>query len=173
MFSIPATLELLKDWHAVGHWQHERLTNRSPLFLNLTNYGQASFRSDFHHQFTDSKGRVTLLYKQKNPKFSDMMFRQVQPPRMVQTIACFNEDLTKVLVKWHNPYTAEKLHVSLFDADPPLTKKEALANFAEFMAKNDVATRQVEWILRQGGKPREPLWVVPVPEQASKKRRLQ
>ena len=111
------------------------------------------------------------MYKQRNPKFLDMMIRQVQPPRFVQTIACFNEDLSKVIVEWHNPYNGDKLHVSLFDADPPLTKKEALANFGEFMTKKDVTTRQVEWKLMQGSAPREPLWEVP--GQASKKRRLQ
>ena len=101
-----------REWRRVGHWQNERLEEKRPLFLNLSNYGQAGFQSTFVKSIQGKDDdREILCYAQRNPMWQDMVHRKVRGKRSVALKVIMNDEKTKVALVWSNAVTGDQLHV--------------------------------------------------------------
>lgn len=153
-----------REWRRVGHWQTERLDEKRPLFLNLTNYGQAGFQSTYVKSIQGSDGREIVCYGQKNPMFQDMVHRRVRAKRSVTVETVFNDEKTKVALVWRKALTGERIHVSVVPADSPLRPPSALANLLLALVAKDEATMQEGFYLMS--EERGNLWRPPVMKPA-------
>lgn len=157
-----------REWRRVGHWQNERLEEKRPLFLNLSNYGQAGFQSTFVKSIQGKDDdREILCYAQRNPMWQDMVHRKVRGKRSVALKVIMNDEKTKVALVWSNAVTGDQLHVSVCPSDPPLRAANALAVLGlELVAKGEATQQESFYLITDC---RGPLWSLDEP--APKRRR--
>lgn len=149
-----ADLPAARAWLPLGAWQYERLEDKRPMYFNLTNYGQASYRTDFvkeHVVNTSGVEHTVWVYEQKNKKYMDMVFRLVLGPVSVNIRTAWNDEKSKIAVIYDRALTGETMHVSVHKGNQPIRIKAALELLADAMAVKGVHTRQQKFYYPNAG----------------------
>ena len=97
------------SWTSVRGGNSDKLEMKLPIYLNVTGVPMSSRMFEFKEERMH-RGRMIVVYKERQQGYLDILFRTVREGcRVVAPTLVFSEDKQKVAVVWHSPVTGEHL----------------------------------------------------------------